>query len=64
MKILKKGIFILFATILILIFKTECTYAASASISTNSKGTVNTSMTISVSGTAAQWNLKLLVDRK
>ena len=62
--ILNKIIFILFISIIALFIKVSIVNAASAAISTADTGKVNTPMTISVSGTAAQWNLQLIVDRK
>ena len=62
--ILQKIIFMIFISFLILILRTERVYAATANIVTSATGEVNKSMTISVSGEAAQWNIKLIVDRK
>lgn len=62
--ILNKIIFILFISIISLFIKISIVNAANVSISTPATGTVNTPTTISVSGTAAQWNLQLIVDRK
>ena len=62
--ILNKIIFIMSFSIIILFAKTNNVNAASVSISVATTGTVNNSITISVSGVAAQWNLQLLVDRK
>ena len=62
--ILNKIIFIMFFSLIILFAKTNNVNAANASISVATTGTVNNSITISVSGVAAQWNLQLLVDRK
>ena len=62
--ILNKIIFIMFFSIIILFTKANNVNAANVSISAATTGTVNNSITISVSGVAAQWNLQLLVDRK
>lgn len=53
---------VLFAFIMIIIVGKKVD-AANATISCDSTGTVNAPMKISVVGTAAQWNLKIVVDR-
>lgn len=64
MKKSKKIIYAIIIFLALVVIKEQSVNAASASISTNGTGTVNTPISVSVSGTAAQWNLKLIVDGK
>ena len=63
MKNLKNKIFLILGMffIILLIFSNE-THAANATISCASTGETNKNITIYVSGSAVQWNLKLMVD--
>lgn len=60
---IKKIIFTILASIIILFLKNQV-YAANASISCTSTANVNQGITISVTGSAVQWNLKLIADGK
>lgn len=60
---IRKIIITIVAFIVILFLKNQV-YAANASISCNSTANVNQGVTISVNGSAVQWNLKLIADGK
>lgn len=62
--IIKKTIYVLIIMTIFIIAKRNNVNAASANILCNTNCNVNEPMTISVTGTAAQWNLSLSVDRK
>jgi biopolymer transport protein ExbD len=61
-KINLKILLTIFFIVLISLFVSTHVEAASASINVNSTGEVNKPITITVSGTGVQWNLKLIVD--
>lgn len=61
-KINLKILLTIFFVLLISLFLSTHVEAASASINVNSTGEVNKQITVNVSGTGVQWNLKLIVD--